>query len=90
MQINEHLLAHLDVCHSFHRRLRIFSGGHKTLKEFFITENKLKKLKKSYPIYCMEMNIYYKNGKCIFDEKNSLNQIGRSVVQELLGWVNKK
>ena len=87
----EQLFRALDVCHSFHHRLRFFLGGHETLKGIFISDNKLERIKEviSYLLHGNE-DFITRMGNCIFDEKYSLSQVGRSFVQELLGWVNKE
>jgi hypothetical protein len=85
------LLDALDVCHSFHDRLRFFRGGHEAHLKAFADENDLKQLKKVLA-YLLHGNDEYvvRMGTCIFDPEYKLNQFGRSVIQELLGWVNKE
>ena len=81
----------LDVCHSIHDRLWFFPGGHKTLKKVFTSENELKQIQDviSYLLHGQD-DFIARMGTCIFDESYSIKQIGRSAVQELLGWVNKE
>lgn len=81
----------LDVCHSFHDRFRFYKGGHDTLRHEFIKDNDLGQIKKvlSYLLHG-EDDYVVRMGTCIFDEEYNLNHIGRSVIQELLGWVNKE
>ena len=81
----------LDVCHSFHDRLRFFEGGHDKHLEIFMEGNDLKQLKKVI-IYLLhgKDNYVTRMGNCIFAPEYKLNQFGRSGVQELLGWVNKE
>ena len=85
----EQIFHALDVCHSIHDRLRFFPGGHETLKKVFTSENDLKQIQKviSYLLYGQD-DFITRMGTCIFDDSYSINQIGRSAVQELLGWKN--
>jgi len=85
----DELLDALDVCHSFHDRLRFFRGGHETHLRVFKEQNELTQLKKVL-LYLLHGKDEYvtRMGNCIFDQKYGLKQFGRSVVQELLGWVN--
>lgn len=87
----EQIFDGLDTCHSFYERLRFFHGGHETLKKVFLSENNIAQLRMvlTYLLYGKD-NFIIRMGNCIFDEKYDLKQIGRSVVQELLGWVNKE
>lgn len=81
----------LDVCHSFHDRFRFYRGGHDTLRYEFIRDNDLGQIKKvlNYLLHGKDEYIV-RMGTSIFDEEYKLNHIGRSVIQELLGWVNKE
>ncbi len=87
----EQIFNALDVCHSIHDRFRFFLGGHETMKKVFTSENDLKQIQKviSYLLHGQD-DFIKRMGTCIFDESYSINQIGRSAVQELLGWVNKE
>lgn len=87
----DELLDALDVCHSFHDRLRFFLGGQGTHVQVFRASNELARLKKvlSYLLHGKDDYIT-RMANCIFDPQYELNQFGRSVVQELLGWVNKE
>ena len=87
----EEIFEALDVCHSIHDRLRFFPGGHETLKKVFTSENELKQIQKviSYLLHGQD-DFITRMGTCIFVESYSIKQIGRSAVQELLGWVNKE
>ncbi len=87
----EDLLDALDVCHSFHHRLRFFLGGQGTHKQVFKNSNPLPKLKEvlTYLLHGKEDYIT-RMGNCIFDPQYKLEQFGRSVIQELLGWINKE
>ena len=87
----EEIIDALDVCHSFHDRLRFYSGGHATHAEDFKKSNDLKEIKKviAYLLYGKDDYIT-RMGNCIFSPEYKLNQFGRSAVQELIGWVNKE
>lgn len=87
----EEIIDALDVCHSFHDRLRFYSGGHATHTEDFKKSNDLKEVKKvvAYLLYGKDDYIT-RMGNCIFSPEYKLNQFGRSAVQELIGWVNKE
>lgn len=81
----------LDVCHSIHDRFRFFNGGEETQKEQIMNKNNIERMRYSlsYLLYGDEEFIT-RMGKCIFDDKYTLHGIGRSGIQELLGWVNKE
>ena len=87
----DELVDALDVCHSFHDRLRFFPGGHDTHIKEFKDSNDIRQIKKVL-IYLLHGKDDYvsRMGNCIFDPEYKLNQFGRSAVQELLGWVNKE
>lgn len=87
----DELLDALDVCHSFHDRLRFFKGGHETHLAEFKNTNDLNQVKKTL-IYLLhgKDNYVTRMGNCIFNPEYKLNEFGRSAVQELLGWVNKE
>jgi hypothetical protein len=87
----EEIVDALDVCHSFHDRLRFYSGGHATHAEDFKKSNDLNEIKKviAYLLYGKDDYIA-RMGNCIFSPEYKLNQFGRSAVQELIGWVNKE
>jgi len=88
--LNE-IIDALDVCHSFHDRLRFFEGGHDKHIEVFMKGNDFKQIKKVI-LYLLhgKDNYVTRMGNCIFAPEYKLNQFGRSGVQELLGWVNKE
>lgn len=87
----DELLDGLDVCHSFHERLRYFKGGHETHLAVFKESNELNQLRKvlTYLLYGKE-DYVTRMANCIFDPQYDLNEFGRSGIQELLGWVNKE
>lgn len=87
----DEILDALDVCHSFHDRFRFYLGGVETMRQAFADDNNLDRVKKVL-IYLLHGsdNFITRMGNCIFDEDYSLHHVGRSVTQELLGWVNKE
>lgn len=86
----DEIIDALDVCHAFHDRFRFYLGGFETMRQAFAEDNDLDKVKKVivYLLHGREEFIT-RMGNCIFDEDYSLHHVGRSVIQELLGWVNK-
>jgi hypothetical protein len=87
----QEILDALDVCHAFHDRFRFYLGGVETMWQAFVDDNKLDKVKKVLVHLLHENDDFItRMGNCIYDEEYSLHHIGRSVVQELLGWVNKE
>ena len=87
----EEIVNSLDVCHSFHERLRFFAGGHETHLEEFKKTNDVKQVRKVIAYLLHGKDDYItRMGNCIFAPEFKLNQFGRSAVQELLGWVNKE
>lgn len=87
----EEIVDALLMCHSIHDRLRFFTGGLNTLKEVILKENSEEQLKKvvSYLLYGEE-DFITRMGNCIFNPEMSVSQVGRSGIQELLGWVNNE
>ncbi len=81
----------LLVCHSFYDRFRFYLGGHETMKVEFIRDNDLNQIKKVL-IYLFhgKDDFIDRMGTCIFNEEYKIYHVGRSVIQELLGWVNKE
>ncbi len=87
----EEICDALDVCHSFHDRLRFYAGGHETHLGEFKKLNDVKQVKKVITYLLLGKDDYItRMGNCIFAPEYKLNQFGRSAVQELLGWVNKE
>lgn len=82
----------LCVAHSFHDRLRFFKGGLSTLKEAFLNENELKKVKNTliYLLHDKKSSIGKRIANCIYDPSYKLNEFGQSNVQELIGWINNE
>lgn len=87
----EEILDGLDVCHSFHDRLRFFPGGLETLQKAFISGNDIEQVRKvlKYLLYG-KGDFIVRMGNCIFDEEYHLKEVGRSIIQELFGWMNEK
>lgn len=81
----------LEVCHSFHDRLRFYAGGTKTIRKEFSEANDLERVKKSI-VYLLhgDGDFIERMGTVIFDPEYKLTMMGRSIVQELLGWVNEE
>lgn len=82
----------LCVAHSFHDRLRFFKGGLSTLKQSFLNENELDRVKKTL-IYLLHDNktpIGKRIADCIYNPTYKLNEFGQSNVQELIGWINNE
>jgi len=87
----EEIMDALDVCHSFHDRLRFFAGGHDTHLEEFRKSNNVNQVKKVIAYLLHGKDDYItRMGNSIFAPEYKLNQFGRSAVQELLGWINKE
>jgi len=87
----DEIIDALDVCHSFHDRLRFYVGGHETHAEEFKKVNDIKPVRKVIAYLLHGKDDYItRMGNCIFAPEYKLNQFGRSAVQELLGWVNKE
>lgn len=87
----EDILEALSLVHSFHDRQRFFPGGHKSHKKAFVEQNDLEQIKHCFT-YLLYGKVDYlqRMCACIFDPRFKLRHIGRSAVQELLGWVNKE
>lgn len=85
------ILDALEVCHSFHDRFRFYLGGIETMRKEFANDNKLEQVKRVlfYLLHGKD-DFITRMGTCIFDDDYSLHHVGRSVVQELLSWVNKE
>lgn len=85
----EELFDGLDVCHSFHDRFRFYSGGHPTMRAAFLADNDPKQVKKVLTYLLHGSGDFVERmGTCIFAPDFKLAHVGRSVVQELFGWVN--
>ena len=88
----EELVDALCVAHSFHDRLRFFKGGLKTLKESFLEQNELQKIKNTltYLLHDDKNSISKRIADCIYNPTYKLNEFGQSNVQELVGWLNNE
>jgi hypothetical protein len=85
----DELLSGIDVAHSFHERLRFFKGGHLTHVADFTAANSVDSVRRTLSYLFFGGDEYVvRMGRCIFDPKYKLAGFGRSVVQELLGWIN--
>lgn len=79
----------MEVCHAFTEELRFHMGGLATLRRQFLELNEIARLRRSleYLLYGSD-NFVDRMGALIFDPSLRLAKCGRSVIQELLGWVN--
>lgn len=85
------LLSGLDVVNSFHERLRFFKGGHVTHLAAFKRANSEDAVKRTLTYLLFGHDVYVvRMGRCIFDPKYKLAELGRSAVQELVGWINSE
>ena len=87
----EEIVHALCTLHSFHDRLRFYSGGLDTLIQEFIGKNHSKQIKESltYLIHG-DSEIIERMANLIFNKKYKLNVFGQSNVQELIGWKNQE
>lgn len=88
---SEDIVNALCVLHSFHDRLRFYTGGLESLKKEFLSTNEITNIKKTLT------HLIYGNGEivsrmadCLYDDRYKLNEFGKSNVQELVGWVCKE
>lgn len=85
------IIEALVVLHSFHDRLRFYSGGLDTLKKVFKEGNELSKVRSSF---CHLLfgggDIIKRMADLLYDETYKLSNFGESNVQELVGWVNNE
>jgi len=85
----ENLIDILEICHAFHEQLRFHLGGESKLRAEFIRLNDIKKTKNTIMYLLHGKGDYVERmGTSIFDPEYKLAKFGRSVAQELLGWVN--
>ena len=87
----DEIIQALGVLHSFHDRLRFFSGGLDTLMNTFKTNNGINQTKPSL-IHLLygKGDIVKRMADLIYDSSYKLNEFGRSNVQELVGWINRE
>lgn len=83
------ILDAMEACHAFTEELRFHSGGLPTLRAEFKQLNEIGRLRQSLE-YLLHGggNFIDRMGTLVFDPARRLAKCGRSVVQELLGWVN--
>lgn len=87
----EELVDGLCMLHSFNNRLRFFKGGLETLKNKFLEDNDIQRIKGSFThLLYGEGDIANRMADCIFDETYKLNEFGQANVQELVGWIGKE
>jgi hypothetical protein len=87
----DEIIEALEVCHAFTELLRFHLGGAPTVRKEFAEANDINRVKKSltYLLHGKE-DFIDRMGTVIFDPNYKLAKMGRSVVQELLGWVNRE
>lgn len=87
----DEIIQALVVLHSFHDRLRHFSGGLNTLMNSFKTNNNIDHIKSSL-IHLLygKGDIVKRMADLIYDSSYKLSVFGQANVQELVGWINKE
>lgn len=81
----------LEVCHSFHEQLRFRLGGAPTVRTDFAESNDLQRVKRTLTFLLHGNGSFVdRMGAAIFDPSFKLAMVGRSVAQELFGWVNQE
>jgi PLD-like domain len=87
----EDLFDALDVCHSFNNRFRFYSGGHETMRAAFLADNDIGQVRKVLLHLLYDSGDFVdRMGTCIFDPAYKLHHVGRSIIQEVYGWVNRE
>lgn len=87
----EDIVDTLVVLHSFHDRLRFFSGGLDALKLGFAQSNEIGKVRGSLSYLLFGGGEVVKRmADLIFDPEYKLNEFGTANVQELVGWINEQ
>lgn len=87
----DEILDALEVCHAFNELLRFHLGGKPTVRKEFAELNDIKKIKKTITFLLHGKGPFVERmGSVIFDPEYKVAKFGRSVVQELLGWVNQE
>lgn len=87
----ESLLEALEVCHAFSDQFRFHRGGMDTLRRGFLDATDVDQLRESLLYLLHGPDPFVERmGTLIFDRSYRLPRCGRSVVQELLGWVNQE
>lgn len=83
------ILEALEICHSFKEQLRFHEGGLPTLRAEFREEAEVSQVQESLEYLLHgEDSFVERMGALIFEEGFHIPKCGRSVTQELLGWVN--
>ena len=86
----DQLIDALEICHAFHDQLRFHRDGEPTLRRQF-AKNGLSRVKKTLTYLLHGRDDFIERmGNVIFNPSLKLEMIGRSVSQELLGWVNEE
>lgn len=87
----DELIDALEVCHAFTELLRFHLGGAPTVRKEFAEANDINRVKHSISYLLHGKGEFIdRMGTVIFDPTYKLAKMGRSVVQELLGWVNRE
>ncbi len=88
---DDELFDVLLTIHSFHDRLRFFSGGIPKLRSTFFETNNGKQIREnlSYLVFG-EGDVMQRMANLIFGPKYKLNEFGQANLQELIGWCNKE
>ncbi len=85
----EEIIDGLEVCHAFHELLRFHLGGIAALRKDFSNANDIQRVRNTLTYLLHGKDDFVdRMGRVIFDPALKLAMIGRSVAQELLGWVN--
>jgi len=86
----DEIMQALVVLHSFHDRLRFYSGGLTALVDAFKNANNVMNVKSSLKhLLYGKGDVVRRMADLIYDERYKLPQFGKSNVQELVGWINK-
>jgi hypothetical protein len=84
------ILEAIKVCHAFTEQLRFFRGGLTSLEAEFL-RNDVGAVKHSIKYLLHGEGSYIdRMGAVIHEKRYHIPNMGRSVVQELLGWVNRE
>lgn len=87
----DEIIEALVVLHSFHDRLRFYSGGLDTLKREFKEHNELSRVKSSLNYLLFgKGDIVKRMADLIYDNAYKLSEFGQANVQELIGWINRE
>lgn len=84
------VLEALEVCHAFKDQRRFFRGGLPTLREDFLSQDDVHVKKSLEHLLHGDAHYIDRMGSLIFESDYKLRHCGTSVVQELLGWVNRE